>query len=147
MYIVTCDDGRERSGCLIAFATQISVDPPRYVIGISRENHTHGVIRGASHVAVHVLTRDDCDLARLFGGRSGDRIDKFDRCRWHRGPDRVPLLDDCPRWFVGRIVDRLEGGDHTLHVIEVVEASCERDGPRLTYQQVKDLPPGHPLDD
>ena len=46
------------------------------------------------------------DLAELFGSQTGDRIDTFTRCRWHTGPGDLPILDDCGRWFAGRILER-----------------------------------------
>jgi flavin reductase (DIM6/NTAB) family NADH-FMN oxidoreductase RutF len=43
MFIVTaCADG-ERSGCLIGFATQASIDPPRFLVGLSHKNRTYRV--------------------------------------------------------------------------------------------------------
>jgi flavin reductase (DIM6/NTAB) family NADH-FMN oxidoreductase RutF len=40
MFIVTaCAEG-ERSGCLIGFATQASIDPPRFLVGLSHQNRT-----------------------------------------------------------------------------------------------------------
>ena len=74
LYIVTtaAADDRERSGCLIGFATQCSIHPPRFLACISKKNHTFGVIQRASVVAVHVAETKHEHLAKLFGGESGD---------------------------------------------------------------------------
>ena len=46
------------------------------------------------------------DLVELFGGETGDEIDKFERCAWRPGPGGTPLLDGCPNRFVGRVLER-----------------------------------------
>src|SRR3954469_4029166 len=113
MFIVTtvADDG-ERSGCLIGFATQISIKPPRFLAGLSHKNHTYRVAKGADLLGVHFVPEDEDELAELFGGETGDESDKFERCEWHEGAGGVPILDALPNRFVGRIVERVDAGDH-----------------------------------
>jgi flavin reductase (DIM6/NTAB) family NADH-FMN oxidoreductase RutF len=150
VYVVTAgaDDGP--AGCLVGFATQVSIDPPRLLVCLSVQNHTYAVARAATHLGVHVLDPGRRELAELFGGSTGDRVDKFDRCRWHLGPQGVPVLDDCERWLVGRVLDRLELGDHVGFVLEPVADSSAAAGSSaepatagLSYQQVRDIDPGH----
>src|SRR5919202_6978342 len=82
MFIVTTvNEAGERSGCLIGFATQISIKPPRFLTGLSHKNHTYRVLREAEHVGVHFVPDDGTELAELFGGETGDEVDKFSRCR------------------------------------------------------------------
>jgi hypothetical protein len=65
-------------------------------------NFTYRVALFAEHVAVHFLDEGDHDMAELFGGHTGDEIDKFASCQWDRGPSGVPLLERCPNRFVMR---------------------------------------------
>lgn len=144
MFIVTAASGGRRSGCLVGFATQCSVNPPiRFVVCLSRENHTFRVAAGAELLAVHVAPADRPDLAELFGGHSGDDLDKFARCRWEPGPGGTPLLVDCPLRFVGRIVERFDGGDHEGVVLELVEAWADADVTPLTFARARSIEPGH----
>ncbi len=146
MFVVTTVrwDTGERAGCLVGFASQCSIDPPRFAVYVSRSNHTHRVALAADLVAVHGLSAAQRDLAELFGTRTGDEIDKFGRCRWLPGPGGVPLLPDCPRWFVGRILDRAPWGDHTGFLLEPVSAAGEPSPAPLMYSAVADLRAGHP---
>src|SRR3954452_25294594 len=112
MFIATVAAGGERSGCLIGFATQSSIHPPRFLAGISDKNRTYRVARNAGTMAIHLVPEDASELAELFGGETGDEVDKFARCEWHEGPDGVPLVDGCPNRFVGRIIERVDFGDH-----------------------------------
>ncbi len=53
MFIVTTAVGGRRAGCLVGFAMQASIDPPRMLVGISRENDTHTVAAEATALAIH----------------------------------------------------------------------------------------------
>ncbi|MEV6872432.1 flavin reductase family protein [Amycolatopsis sp. NPDC051128] len=144
MYIVTCADGTRAAGCLVGFAAQCSISPPRFMVWLSDKNHTREVARGAEVLAVHRLTTAQKDLARLFGGTTGFDADKFARCRWHRGPRGVPVLDDCPRWFAGEILGREVTGDHVAHLLRPIAAAAGGEaGRQLGFQDVRDLEPGN----
>jgi flavin reductase (DIM6/NTAB) family NADH-FMN oxidoreductase RutF len=150
MVIVTTAVGERRSGCLVGFHSQASIEPRRYVVWISKVNHTAELARSAEHVAVHFLTDDDHDLAELFGGHTSDDIDKFERCDWSPGPGGVPLLTRCDRRLVGRAVARFsDGGDHMAVVLEPVSAETGAgDSSRpLRLHQVDDIDAGHPADE
>jgi flavin reductase (DIM6/NTAB) family NADH-FMN oxidoreductase RutF len=145
MFVVTTRAGDQRAGCLVGFSSQVSINPPRYLVGLSERNHTYRVATdGATHLAVHVLAEEHRDLARLFGGETGDRIDKFSRCRWSDGPEGLPILTDAAAWFAGCILERFDLGDHVGHLIEpVAGVAPERFGHLVTFADVKDLEPGH----
>jgi flavin reductase (DIM6/NTAB) family NADH-FMN oxidoreductase RutF len=145
MFVVTTTDGSERSGCLVGFTTQASIDPPRMLVCLSRANHTFGVAERAELLAVHVVEEDQHELTELFGGSTGDEVDKFDRCSWHAGPGGVPLLDDCPQYVVGRVLERLPFGDHTGYLLDPVEVGRCAPSPAdpITLEQVGDVSPGH----
>jgi len=146
MYVVTAvgADGT-RAGCLVGFATQCSIDPPRFLVCLSEANHTYRVAQEASVLAVHLLRREDEALAALFGAETGDEVDKFGRCSWSTGPEGVPVLDDVVAWFVGRVVERVDLGDHVGHVLEPLpDAGTGRAGAYYTFRQGRRLEPGHP---
>jgi flavin reductase (DIM6/NTAB) family NADH-FMN oxidoreductase RutF len=144
MFVVTTSVGHERSGCLVGFATQASIDPPRFLVGLSDKNHTFRVAERASHLAVHVLHRDDKDIARLFGEQTGDDTDKFRHCAWHEGPHGLPILDGAAAWFSGQVLQRTRLGDHVAFLLEAEDGEASRDlGWLLTFADVGDLHAGH----
>ncbi len=148
MVVLTTIAGGERSGCLVGFHSQCSIDPPRYAVWLSRANHTFRVASHAHVFAVHFVPRDRRDLAELFGGETGDEVDKLARCDWVDGPDGVPLLDGCPDRFVGELVEWLEvDGDHACVVVEPIDASAGDPGGRLHLADVTDVDPGHDAHD
>src|SRR5215217_860448 len=82
MVIVTASNGEERAGCLVGYSTPASIDPPRFSVFISKANRTYEVAAGTETLIVHAVPSDAGDLARLFGGETGDDVDKFERCEW-----------------------------------------------------------------
>lgn len=144
LYVVTTATETERSGCLVGFTTQVSLEPPRMLVCISKSNRTHGVAREAGYIALHLLAPAQRDLARIFGELTGDDVDKFTHCSWHSGPGGVPVLDAAPRHVVGRIVDRFDFVDHTGHLLEPVQVSTGPDQVAFTLRHAADLEPGHP---
>jgi flavin reductase (DIM6/NTAB) family NADH-FMN oxidoreductase RutF len=146
MYVVTAlgRDG-ERAGCLIGFATQCSVKPPRFLACVSKENRTFDVVGKAKTVVVHFLGRAQLPLAELFGGETGDEVDKFELCEWEPGPDGVPVLKGVAGWFAGHVLDRHDLGDHVGLWLEPIEARDDGGDPDLGYQKAKQIDPGHPV--
>ena len=143
MLIVTTTVGEQRAGCLVGFAAQCSIDPPRFLVGLSVRNHTLRVARRADALAVHVLPAGAHALAELFGGETGDTTDKFARCAWRTGPAGLPILEDCGSWFAGSVLVRHELGDHVGYLLEPFAAAGDGRRDFLKYSQAKRIEPGH----
>lgn len=137
--------GRPPAGCLVGFATQASIDPPRMLVCLSVENATARAARAAQVLAVHAVPATRLDLARLFGEETADDgVDKFARCNWSPGPEGVPLLEDCPSRFVGGIHARFSLGDHDGVLLAPIGGHV---GPDVDVVRVRDaagFDAGHP---
>lgn len=150
MYVVTCKQGDESAGCLVGFATQCSIQPPRFLVCLSIANRTYRVADGASALAVHVLANKDRKIASLFGEQTGDDVDKFAAVPWHLGITGAPILTDCAASFEGRIVAKIPFGDHVgfvLAPVDEIDAPTEVEGAQLTLRDVESFEPGHPADE
>src|SRR6266480_6066085 len=79
MYVVTVSAGGERDGCLVGFATQCSIHPRRFLVCLSKKNRTYRLAQAAAVLAVHLVGDDEKELAELFGGETGDEVDKLSR--------------------------------------------------------------------
>ncbi|WP_280398333.1 flavin reductase family protein [Nocardia carnea] len=145
IYLVTVAAGAQRAGCLVGFASQVAIEPARFLVCLSKANYTYRLAQHAEFVAVHLAGAGDTPLAALFGGETGDEIDKFVHCAWRTGPHGVPVLDAAPAWFCGRVLARHDFGDHMGLVLAPEEGEIVRsDTAALRYHHVADLEPGHP---
>jgi len=143
--VVTTAAGGQQAGCLVGFATQVSISPARYLVGMSEQNHTFRISARATHVVVHVLGPEQRALAELFGGQTGDETDKLARCSWRPGPGGAPILDDVAGWFSGRILERLPLGDHVGLLLEPGAGRVLQSGTGvLSLNDVRGIQPAHP---
>ena len=101
-YVVTAADGDDRAGCLVGFATQCSIDPPRFGVWLSKLNRTYRVAQTSTTLVVHLLRDGDGDLAGRFGGETGDEVDKFAGIDWSPGPEGCPVIERLD-WFAGSV--------------------------------------------
>jgi flavin reductase (DIM6/NTAB) family NADH-FMN oxidoreductase RutF len=143
VFVVTAAYDGQRAGCLVGFATQASIDPPRMLVCLSVANHTYRLAEHADLLGVHLLGDAQHDLAELFGGSTGDEVDKFARCRWTEGAAGTPLLET-PRRLIGRVVARHELGDHVGFLLDPVTVEVLDDEDALELSQAEDIEAGHP---
>jgi flavin reductase (DIM6/NTAB) family NADH-FMN oxidoreductase RutF len=144
MVVVTTAAGGAQAGCLVGFTSQLSINPPRFLVGLSNKNHTFRIADQATHLVVHLLGREHGEVARLFGEQTGDETDKFAQCSWRPGPGGAPILDQVAGWFSGRILERIAIGDHVGFLLEPSGGQVRAAGGSvITLNDVRDLHPGH----
>ena len=147
LFIVTVASPEERSGCLVGFATQCSIEPPRYLVCVSKVNHTWNLAKTADGLALHLLGADQHDMASVFGEETGDQTDKFDQVSWADGVTGSPILAECAAWLEGTIIDRVDVGDHVACVLIPVAGGYGTHPGEFTYPDAADIEPGHPAGD
>ncbi|HPB44722.1 MAG: flavin reductase family protein [Microthrixaceae bacterium] len=151
--VVTTPTG-DRSGCLVGFHSQVGIEPLRYCVWISRENHTFGLLADASELSVHPLTDADREVATLFATRSGDDIDKWETMA-HAGlalPEAhvsgpiVDLLDHPDLDHVGVVLAPSHA--HAAGGTDAADGSDgdTTNGSTLRVSDVSDLAAGHEVD-
>jgi flavin reductase (DIM6/NTAB) family NADH-FMN oxidoreductase RutF len=143
MFIVTTRAAEEPLGCLVGFATQTSIEPPRFAICLSHKNRTFRRGCDAELFGVHCVPADAYELAELFGGQTGDEVAKFERASWFEGPGGVPLLDACPNRFVGRVLWRADAGDHDVFLLEPIAAEAAPGEEEFSFHRARRIDAGH----
>jgi|SRR5215203_183080 len=143
MFLVTTRAGDELAGCLVGFATQCSIDPPRFLVCLSDKNRTCRIAREADALAVHFVPATGERLAELFGGETGDEVDKFARCEWQEGPAGLPILDECDNWFAGAVLARHKLGDHVGFLLEPIASHNGTPVEEFTFHRARRIDAGH----
>ncbi|MGN6217109.1 MAG: flavin reductase family protein [Solirubrobacterales bacterium] len=143
MFIVTVRSGTEMAGCLVGFATQCSIDPPRFLVCLSGKNRTCRVARTAGALAVHCVPASAQRLAELFGGETGDEVDKFAACEWREGPGGLPILSECENWFAGRVLAHHDLGDHVGFLLEPTAAHSGIPCDEFSFHRARRIEAGH----
>ncbi len=134
----------DMSGCLAGFVTQCSIDPPNFLICISKVNHTLAIAVRSPGMGLHLLGQDQAELARLFGEETGDLVDKFASVDWRLGPTGAPLLVDAAVSMEGQLLGHFSVGDHEAFLMRGVRAVAGSNPGLLTFRNAPPLHPGHP---
>ena len=94
-------------------------------------------------LGVHAVPADAEDLAELFGGETGDEMDKFARTAWHEGPEGVPILDRCENWFAGRVLGPLRRRRPRRVPARAGRGRRPARQDEFTFHRAKRIDPGH----
>jgi len=135
----------DMSGCLAGFVTQCSIDPPNFLVCISKVNHTIGVAAHSPGMGLHLLGQDQVDVARLFGEETGDIVDKFSSVDWRLGSTGAPLLVEAAASMEGQVLGHFSVGDHEAYLVRGVRAVAGGHAGLLTLRSAPPLHPGHPV--
>lgn len=107
----------------------LSLDPPLLLWSPARRSSRFAAFEAATHFAVHVLARDQQDLAVRFAASGG-----FEGLDHGEGLGRAPLLDGCAARFECFHAARFDGGDHLICVGEVRRLAVD-DRPPLVFHR------------
>ena len=127
--VTTCDEAGKDHGMTVSAFCSVSLEPPLVLACIGHDASMHSVMLRADRFGVSVLAAGQEQLARRFADQ---RSDRFDGIGYTRGRLGVALLDDALAHLECRVVDRREGGDHTI-VVGEVESVVSHQGRPLVY--------------
>jgi flavin reductase (DIM6/NTAB) family NADH-FMN oxidoreductase RutF len=117
--------GRDGHGMTANAFTSVSLEPPLVLCCVAKAARMHEVIMSARSFAVSVLAGDQQEVARHFADSRRPRGQaQFDAIEWVRGPRTgTPLVAGALGWLECELVKVYGGGDHSIFVGEVLEAT------------------------
>lgn len=112
----------------------ISIDPPLMMASISRKAETHGAIIGSHAFSISILAADQQGLAECFARpTTASKLTGFCGAAWHEAETGSPILEGALAYFDCRLLERHDGGDHTLFIGEIVAAGYREDAEPLLW--------------
>ena len=145
LWLVTSDagEGKGRGGLIATFVSQASIVPglPRMILGVAKSHHTWGLIEASGAFALHLIGEDQLDRVWRFGVRSGRDGNKFEGLAKTVGVSGSPILADAPGWLDCRVEARLDTGDRTVYLAEVLDAQSPGSRPFLTVSRLRSVVP------
>ncbi|MDN5586447.1 MAG: flavin reductase family protein [Brevibacterium sp.] len=123
------DDGRPLGMAVNSF-TSISLDPPLVAISLANTSQTWPALAGKASLGLSVLGTSQEQVSRQLSSRSGDR---FDGVKWASSESGAVHLDDATLWLTCRVRDKMEGGDHTIVVLDVNDVQSHPDIEPLVF--------------
>jgi flavin reductase (DIM6/NTAB) family NADH-FMN oxidoreductase RutF len=140
VYAIGVAYGDKHDAFTAAWVMQSSFDPLLLTLSINPDNASYELLHGGGGFTVNVLRRDQLELARRLGTRSGRDEDKLAGVRWRPGRTRAPILEQALAYFDCALTGRQRSGDHELVLGRVVDGSILNAGAApLTYADTGDM--------
>jgi flavin reductase (DIM6/NTAB) family NADH-FMN oxidoreductase RutF len=114
VYVVGVAHGGQRDAFTAAWVMQVSFDPLLLALSINPQNASYPLLQDGRAFTVNVLKRDQLELARHFGTRSGRDEDKLAGIAWRPGRTGAPILTDALAYFDCAVTGSMPAGDHQL---------------------------------
>jgi flavin reductase (DIM6/NTAB) family NADH-FMN oxidoreductase RutF len=130
--VTVADPSRGDFGITVNAFASLSLSPPLVLVCIDHEASVHPVMRTASHFAVNILAAEQEPIARRFSVPDAEQ--RFEGIGYSRGLTGAALLDEVLASLECRLVQSVEGGDHTIFIGEVEAAQSPSARPLLYYR-------------
>jgi flavin reductase (DIM6/NTAB) family NADH-FMN oxidoreductase RutF len=140
VYVIGVADGERRNAFTAAWLVQVSFDPLLVALSVNPEHASHPLLVGGGGFVVNVLKRDQFELARHFGTRSGRETDKLAGVAWQPAATGAPILTGALAWLDCRLERRITAGDHEIVLARPVAGEIlAPDAAPLIYADTGDL--------
>jgi flavin reductase (DIM6/NTAB) family NADH-FMN oxidoreductase RutF len=143
VWLVTAQAGAHRGGLIATCVAQASIAPelPRVLVGLSRQHYTWELVEASGAFGLHLLADNQIEWVWRFGVQSGRAQDKFAGLRVQQSPAGSPILSDALGWLDCRVEAKLESGDRTLYLAEVLDGSLAGSRAPLSIKRLIELAP------
>jgi flavin reductase (DIM6/NTAB) family NADH-FMN oxidoreductase RutF len=143
LWVVTAQAGSRRGGLIATFVSSASLvtDLPRMLVGLAKQHYTWELIEESGAFALHLFAEEQIDWVWRFGLASGRAADKLDGLTVSDGATGSPLLTQAVAWLDCRVEARLDTGDRTVYLAEVVDGALLRSAVPLSVQRLLQLAP------
>ena len=111
------------------------------LLGVAKQHHTWSLIEASGAFALHLLGEEQLDLVWRFGLETGHEVDKLAGLNWQPGITGSPLLENAIGYLDCRVETKLDTGDRTIYLAEVVQGQVGHFGPPLTQKRLVQLAP------
>ena len=116
--------------------TSVSLDPAKVLFCLADSSSSFPALMEAERIAIHILSRDQEDVARRFATSGLTGEERLEGVGWTPGPDRVPLLPETPAILAGRSGEVVTSGDHAIILVTVDHVHLKpSDVPALSFYQ------------
>jgi flavin reductase (DIM6/NTAB) family NADH-FMN oxidoreductase RutF len=114
----------------IAWTTPVSLEPPLIAMAIHPSSHTHGLLRRSEECVLNVPGRPLIEQTLACGtlsGRTGDKLPATGLTVEQGRTLDVPWIHECLAHIECGVVDITSFGDHTVFVVQVLDAWVEEE--------------------
>ena len=122
----------EANGFTTCWVSQVSFEPQQVVVAVRKDQHTHDLVESGGVFSLNYLDAEQEDLARKFTEPLEQGNEQVGGSPYTTGETGAPLFEEAFAHLECRVVDKMEAGDHTVYLGEVVSADLKRPADILT---------------
>ena len=128
---VVGSDG-EANGFTTCWVSQVSFDPQQLIVAVRKDQHTHDLIEESGVFSLNFVDTEQEDLAHKFTQPLQPDDNGVGGSPYTTGETGAPLFEEAFAHLECRVVSKMEAGDHTVYLGEVVAADLKRPADILT---------------
>lgn len=136
LFVLTAQENGKDNGCIINTAMQVTAQPNRISIAVSKANYTHDMIVRTGKFNISVLSEKAVfDTFRHFGFQSGKDVNKFENySAWKRSANGIAYVTEGTNaWISGTVEQMIDLGTHTLFIASVDDMDVLTSDPSASY--------------
>lgn len=134
---VTIVTTRSRDGTPVGFTasafSSLSLNPPLLLVCLQKDADCFAAFMEAEHFTVNILSRDQDGIARRFATKAIDKWQDTPTVAGER--TRLSLIAGAAAQTECLMLDRVDGGDHTILIGEVISAASTDAEPLLHFNR------------
>jgi len=110
---------------IAGWKTRCSIKPPLFAVVLSKEGHTHKLIRRSKEFVVAVPNKELEKEVNFFGTKSGSRINKFKKTKIETEKAKFvksPLIRKATINLECKLEKEINSGDHIMFIGRILAA-------------------------
>lgn len=136
--ITTKDNQGVPSGLTANAFMSLSLNPPLVLISVDKGATCYSCFEPGNGFTVNFLAEDQEEISRRFATKGAD---KFADLKWRAGSNGAAILDGAIGYVECKVTQCHDGGDHTIVIGEILNASANGGRPLLFFKgQYQRLP-------
>jgi len=132
LYVMTSASGPRVGAATVTWLSQASFTPPLVMAAIRPNSNVFACLAESGVAAVHILDATQRDVAQRFFSPTTVTGGTVNGEPYRAGITGAPILKNACAFFECCVRQMVALGDHTVVVMEVVEAQCPRECLPLT---------------
>lgn len=112
------EQGQE-TGMLASWVQQAGFQPLSFTLAVNKQRPLHDWLHAGSVVTLSIVGETQKQFLSHFGKGFEPDAPAFEGLAVERSPAGLPILADSLGWLEGTLVESVDAGDHTIHVVRV----------------------------
>ena len=135
LYVVTSHDGNKDNALIVNTVSQLTDNPLRVAVNISKLNYSHDIIKKSGVLNVNCLNNEaPFSVFQSYGFRSGKDYNKFEGEEVLRSENGLVVLSNYINAFISLKVDNyIDLGTHGMFICSVTESKIINNIETMTY--------------